>query len=140
MSEPGHVAPPNGTPARPRVLIVDDERKNRQLIEVILGDELYEIATAVSGEEALALVAANPPDIVLLDVMMPGMDGYQVATRIKGDPATSHVPIIMLSALGDRNSMLHGRTAGAEAFLAKPVNGGELRREVQQLLGGVKRD
>jgi CheY-like chemotaxis protein len=134
---------PNGAlngAARPRVLIVDDERKNRQLIEVMLGDEHYEIAMASSGEEALALIQARQPDLVLLDVMMPGMDGYQIAARIKGDPATARLPIIMLSALTDRNSMSHGRTAGAEAFLAKPVNGGELRQQVQKLLGEAKRD
>jgi CheY-like chemotaxis protein len=116
------------------VLIVDDERKNRQLIEVMLGEEGYDIATAASGEEALALVVTRQPDIILLDVMMPGTDGYQVAARIKGDPATARIPIIMLSALTDTNSMNHGRTAGAEAFLAKPVKGVELRQEVKRLL------
>jgi CheY-like chemotaxis protein len=133
-------AAPNGKRPRPRVLVVDDERKNRQLIEVMLGDEHYEISTASSGEEALALIRANRPDILLLDVMMPGMDGYQVAARIKGDPATTALPIIMLSALTDQNSMNHGRSAGAEAFLAKPVNGAELRQQVQKLLGDAKQD
>ena len=132
-------ATPNGAPSRPFVLIVDDERKNRQLIEVMLGDERYEIATATSGEEALALVLSRQPDLILLDVMMPGMDGYQVAARIKGDGATARIPIIMLSALTDTNSMNHGRTAGAEAFLAKPVNGTELREQVQRLLSEAER-
>ena len=138
MTEPTHNAAPNGGRARPRVLIVDDERKNRQLIEVMLGDEHYDITTASSGEEALALIRASPPDLLLLDVMMPGMDGYQLAARMKGDPATARMPIIMLSALTDRNSMNHGRSAGAEAFLAKPVNGAELRQQVQRVLGEAK--
>lgn len=140
MTESGRTPEPDGDPARPRVLIVDDERKNRQLIEVMLGEEHYEISTANSGEEALAAILASVPDLLLLDVMMPGMDGYQVAARIKGDPATARVPIIMLSALTDTNSMNHGRTAGAEAFLAKPVNGAELRQQVQKLVGEAKRD
>ena len=140
MSETPNAALPNGARRRPRVLIVDDERKNRQLIEVMLGDEHYEISTANSGEEALAAILASPPDLLLLDVMMPGMDGYQVATRIKGDRATAQLPIIMLSALIDANSMNHGRSAGAEAFLAKPVNGAELRQQVQKLLGDARRD
>ena len=143
MTTPSESTLPNGSSngvVRPRVLIVDDERKNRQLIEVMLGDEHYELATASSGEEALARILARRPDLVLLDVMMPGMDGYQVAARLKGDPATARLPIIMLSALSDRNSMSHGRAAGAEAFLAKPVNGGELRQQVQKLLGEAKRD
>lgn len=134
---------PNGAlygAAKPRVLIVDDERKNRQLIEVMLGDEHYDIAMASSGEEALALILARQPDLVLLDVMMPGMDGYQLAARLKRDPVTARLPIVMLSALTDRNSMSHGRAAGAEAFLAKPVNGAELRQQVQKLLGEAKRD
>ena len=134
MTDANTAPPPNARSVRPRVLIVDDERKNRQLLEVMLGDERYEITAATSAEEALEQIAASLPDIILLDVMMPGMDGYQLAALIKGSPATAHVPIVMLSALTDRNSMLHGRTAGAEAFLAKPVNGDELRREVQRLL------
>jgi CheY-like chemotaxis protein len=140
MTESTDKGAPNGKPARWRVLIVDDERKNRQLIEVMLGDELYEISTASSGEEALALIRASRPDILLLDVMMPGLDGYQVAVRIKGDPATASLPIIMLSALADRNSMSHGRSAGAEAFLAKPINGAELREHVQRLLGEARQN
>jgi len=140
MSGSANVGAPNGATPRPRVLIVDDERKNRQLIEVMLGDEHYDIATASSGEEALALILACQPHIVLLDVMMPGMDGYQVASRIKSDSATARIPIIMLSALTDRNSMNHGRGAGAEAFLPKPVNRAELRQQVQKLLGEAKRD
>ena len=138
MTESGRTPEPDGDPARPRVLIVDDERKNRQLIEVMLGGAHYEISTASSGEEALAQILASQPDILLLDVMMPGMDGSQVAARIKSDPATARIPIVMLSALTDRNSINHGRSAGAEAFLAKPVNGAELRQRVKQLLGEAK--
>ena len=127
----------NGIP-RPadRILIVDDERRNRQLLEVMLGAEGYALETATSGEEALRIVAARPPDLVLLDIMMPGMNGYQVATAIKADAATRHVLVVMLSALDDRNSRAHGLNMGADAFLAKPVNRAEVCDLVRSLLQG----
>ena len=124
--------PSPGFPAR--ILIVDDERHNRQLLEVMLANEGFKLQTAAGGEEALAMVAVEIPDLILLDVMMPGMDGYQLATRIKGDPATEHVRIIMLTALDDRNSRMHGLSTGAEGYLAKPVNRAELIAGVRALL------
>jgi signal transduction histidine kinase/DNA-binding response OmpR family regulator len=117
-----------------RVLIVDDERPNRQLLEVMLAPEGYVILTAASGEEAIAAVTAQAPDLILLDVMMPGMDGYQVAHRIKGNLATKTIPIIMVTALNDRDAMMLGLAAGAEDFLTKPVHRGELCMRVKNLL------
>ena len=124
----------------PRILIVDDERRNRDLIEVMLSAEGYNLLTASSGEEAIDTVASERPDLVLLDVMMPGMDGYQVAMRLKGHAETAHIPIIMLSALDDRNSRMHGLSAGAEDFLTKPVNRTELCLRVRNLLRLIKPD
>ena len=80
------------------------------------------------------MIALHPPDLIVLDVMMPGMDGYQVAARIKSGDATRHIPIIMLTALNDRNSMMHGLNAGAEEFLTKPVVRAELSLRVRNLL------
>jgi signal transduction histidine kinase len=117
-----------------RVLIVDDERQNRQLLEVMLGPEGYRLFTAASGEETLALVAEEAPDLILLDIMMPGMDGYEVARRIKGNPATQKIPIVMITALHDRDAMMLGLAAGAEDFLTKPVHRGELCMRVRNLL------
>ena len=117
-----------------RILVVDDERRNRQLLEVMLGAEGYTVTTATCASEALEVVAQDPPDLVVLDVMMPGVDGYQVAAQLKGDPATSGIPVILLSALDDRNSRAHGLTSGAEVFLTKPVNREELSEEVRRLL------
>ena len=125
---------PNASRALRRVLIVDDERKNRQLIEVMLGEDGYQVLTASCGEDALAMIALSAPDLVLLDVMMPGMDGYQVASRIRADAATAHIPVVILTALGDRNSMAHGLGAGAAQYLTKPVNRAELRACVSGLL------
>jgi CheY-like chemotaxis protein len=118
----------------PRILIVDDERRNRQLLEVMLGGEGYELTSATSGAEALEMVAAHAPNLILLDVMMPGMNGYEVAASLKVDPATRHIPIIILTALDDRNSRIHGLGAGAEEFLTKPVNRHELCLRVRNLL------
>jgi PAS domain S-box-containing protein len=117
-----------------RILIVDDERLNRQLLEVILGTEGFQLSTAVNGEEALAMVAQQPPDLILLDVLMPVMDGYQVAARIKGNPATRCIPVIMISDLEDRNARMLALTAGAEDFLTKPVDRAELCLRVRNLL------
>jgi signal transduction histidine kinase len=120
--------------APPRVLIVDDERRNAELLKVMLASEGYVLLTATSGEDALALLAEQQPDLILLDVMMPGMDGYQVATRIKQNPATNNIPVIMLTALDDRNSRMLGLNAGAEDFLTKPVDRAELCVRVRNLL------
>ena len=117
-----------------RILIVDDERPNRQLLEVLLKPEGFLLLTATNGEEALAAVAQQPPDLILLDVMMPGMNGYQVAAKIKGNPDTKNIPVILLSALDDRNSRVHGLNVGAEDFLTKPVDRVELCTRVRNLL------
>jgi signal transduction histidine kinase len=130
---------PNGlasnTPERPAcVLIVDDERANRDLLKVMLAPEGFLLLTASSGEEALALLAHQPPDLILLDVMMPGMDGYEVAGKIKGNPETSSVPIIMVTAMDDHKARMLGLSAGVEDFLTKPVDRAELRVRVTNLL------
>jgi signal transduction histidine kinase/DNA-binding response OmpR family regulator len=109
-----------------RILIVDDKLQNRELLEIMLKPEGFVLLTAASGEEALAIVAEQPPDLILLDVMMPGMDGYQVAEKIKSDPATKSIAIIMLTALDDSNARMLGLNAGAEDFLTKPVDRAEL--------------
>ena len=119
---------------RARILVVDDERANRQLIEAMLEPEGYEVRTSGSGEEATALAAHEDFDLILLDVMMPGMDGYDVARSVKANGATRNVPIIMVTALGDRDARLRGLRAGAEDFLSKPVDRAELCVRVKNLL------
>ncbi len=118
----------------PRILIVDDERRNAELLKLMLTPEGYVLLTATSGEDALALLADQQPDLILLDVMMPGMDGYQVATKIKQHPSTHNIPVIMLTALDDRNARMLGLNAGAEDFLTKPVDRAELCVRVRNLL------
>jgi len=122
----------NSTPAT--LLIVDDEIQNRKLLEVLLRPEGYLTLSVASGEEALATIAQRTPDLILLDVMMPGMDGYQVARALKASPATSNIPIIMLTAQLDRGAHVAGLNAGAEEFLTKPIDRAELCLRVRNLL------
>ncbi|MCX2900500.1 EAL domain-containing protein [Pseudomonas mandelii] len=116
------------------LLIVDDETHVRKLLQILLQNQGYQTLTASSGEEALAMVAQQPPDLILLDIMMPGMDGYEVARHLKTNKATSNIPIIMLSALGEHSARISGLEAGAEDFLSKPVESAELWLRVRNLL------
>ena len=116
------------------ILIVDDERHNRELLKVMLKPEGFLLLTAASAEEALAVVAKTPPDLILLDVMLPDMDGYEVAGKIKGDLATKDIPIIMITALDDRNARMLALSARADDFLTKPVDRAELSVRVRNLL------
>ena len=122
-------------PDRPaRILIVDDQRDNRELLEIILKHEGFLTLTAATGGEALATAAQQPPDLILLDVLMPDMDGYQLAAKLKGDLATKNIPIIMISALDDRNAKMLALRAGAEDFLTKPMDRAELCERVKKVL------
>jgi signal transduction histidine kinase/DNA-binding response OmpR family regulator len=137
MGEPRNSETSSASDAAERpacVLIVDDERANRELLKVMLAPEGFLLLTAASGEEALAIVAHQPPDLILLDVMMPGMDGYEVAGKIKGDPATNSVPVIMVTAMDDHKARMLGLSAGVEDFLTKPVDRAELKVRVKNLL------
>lgn len=109
-------------PCRGRVLIVDDEEPNRLLLRDPLEAQGYQVEEATNGLEALHCVERQLPDAVLLDLMMPGMDGFQVCRRIKSDPAKGHVPVLMVTALSERKERLQGIQAGANDFLNKPVD------------------
>lgn len=117
-----------------RVLVVDDELRNTKLIEAVLRPLGYAIETAASGEKALGAVAANQPDLILLDVKMPGMSGFDVAAVLKRDPKTRAIPIIMVTALDDRASKLQALDSGAEEFLTKPIDVAELTIRTRNLL------
>jgi signal transduction histidine kinase len=116
------------------ILIVDDEQANRRLLQALLRPEGYVTRAATSGEEALASIADDPPDLILLDVIMPGLDGREVASAVKTDPVTRNIPIIMVTARGDREARLAALDAGAEEFLTKPVDRAELWLRVRNLL------
>jgi len=108
---------PGGT-----VLIIDDEIQNRALLRDPLEARGFQVAEAVNGAEALEHIAHSPPDVILLDLMMPGMNGYEVCQRLKRDPATAPIPILMVTALSDRKERLLGIQAGANDFLNKPID------------------
>lgn len=110
------------TPRQGFVLVVDDEEQNRSLLRDPLEARGYEIAEAENGLQALENIAARPPDVILLDVMMPQMDGFEVCRRLKTDSKTAHIPILMVTALSDRKERLMGIAVGANDFLNKPVD------------------
>ena len=122
------------SPAAVTILVVDDESKNRRLLELLLQAEGYTVVTAASGEEALAVIARQAPELILLDVMMPRMDGYNVARTLKADPASADIPVIIVTALVDRAARQAGLEAGAEEFVSKPIDRHELRLRVRNML------
>ncbi len=117
-----------------RVLVVDDIVANVRLLEAKLAAEYFEVVTAMNGLDALDAVQRTKPDIILLDVMMPGIDGIEVCTRLKANPATQHIPIIMVTALDQPEDRLRGLRAGADDFLTKPVNDISLFCRVKSLV------
>ena len=117
-----------------RILVVDDIMPNVKLLEAKLSSEYYEVITAYNGQEALDKVESDSPDIILLDVMMPGMDGFEVCTRIKKNPKYSHIPVVMVTALTDPQDRVRGLEAGADDFLSKPINDTALMARVRSLV------
>ena len=116
-----------------RILVVDDIEANVRLLEAKLSAEYYEVLTASDGPTALAMAASEKPDIVLLDVMMPGMDGFAVCRRLKEDPLTRHLPVVLVTALDGRADRLAGLEAGADDFLTKPIDDVMLLARVRSL-------
>ncbi|MCB1531857.1 MAG: PleD family two-component system response regulator [Alphaproteobacteria bacterium] len=117
-----------------RILVVDDILPNVKLLEAKLTSEYYDVITASNGQEALDKAAQESPDIILLDVMMPGMDGFEVCTRIKGNPSLSHIPVVMVTALTDTQDKVRGLESGADDFLSKPINDTALMARVRSLV------
>ncbi len=105
-----------------RVLVVDDVDANVRLLEAKLTIEYYEVLTASDGPTAIRVAAEQKPDIILLDVMMPGMDGFETCRRIKADPATSHIPVVLVTALDGREDRIVGLDVGADDFVTKPID------------------
>ena len=117
-----------------RILIVDDEPLNVKLLAALLSGENYETILAFSGEEALGKINAESPDLILLDIMMPNMDGYEVTKRLKNNPNSRDIPVILVTALDGADNKIKGLEAGADEFLNKPVSTPELLARVKSLL------
>ena len=117
-----------------RVLVVDDVAANRRLLEAKLSAEFYEVSLAASGLEALEISRQWSPDVILLDVMMPDMDGFETCRALKADQATSHIPVVMVTALIERTERVRGLDAGADDFLSKPVDDATMFARLRALL------
>src|SRR3990170_818916 len=118
----------------PKILVVDDTPRNVKLLADLLGVKGYAVVTAASGAEALQKVEAERPDLVLLDVVMPGMSGYDVCRKFRENPATSVLPVVMVTALDPNQERVKGLEAGADDFLTKPINQAELLARIRSLL------
>src|SRR5262249_10570636 len=117
-----------------RILVVDDEVRNVKLMEAILAPRGYTVVQAYNGEEAQQQVQQQRPDIINLDVMMPGMDGFTVCKRLKDNPDTYLIPVVIMTALGQTEDRIKGIDAGADDFLTKPVNRDELLARIRTSL------
>ena len=133
MQNPGCMQPVEEA-TQARILIVDDQPLTRELMTLIVQAQGYKTLVATNGEEALAIAAKRPVDLVILDVVMPGMDGFEVAGRLRAEERTRTLPIVIVSALEDKESRIKGLAEGADDFLARPVDRLELKIRLQNLL------
>ncbi|MCK4752408.1 MAG: response regulator, partial [Planctomycetes bacterium] len=118
----------------PVVLVVDDNQQNLELLQAYLENLDCETVAAYDGPQALEMIAKNKPDLILLDIMMPKMSGFEVCKRVKNDPQTSDIPIIMVTALNEFGDIERGIDSGTDDFLSKPVNKLELLTRVKTML------
>lgn len=123
---------------RRTVLVVDDDPRNRKLMEMLIQADDFAVRCVDSGQAALAAVADEAPELILLDIMMPGMDGFDVLRRLKADPVANRIPVIMVTALDDEASRTRLSAAGANRVITKPVDRWALRACLEEFLGERK--
>jgi two-component system, OmpR family, alkaline phosphatase synthesis response regulator PhoP len=120
--------------AETRILVVDDDQQNVELLEAYLVDAGYQVLRALDGASALKQVAQGKPDLILLDIMMPDISGYEVCRKVKKDPKTAAIPVLMVTALGALRDIEKGIESGTDDFLTKPINRLELLARVRSLM------
>lgn len=118
---------------RAKILVVDDEQMNVELLENYLSGD-YDVSVAYDGDEALLIIDKDPPDLILLDIMMPKMNGYEVCNKLKNNPGTMAIPIIMVTALHQKKDKIKAIGMFADDFLSKPIDFNELSAKVKSLL------
>jgi len=119
---------------KPTVLVVDDNQQNLELLQAYLEDIDCQTIPATDGAEAMKIISRQPPDLILLDVMMPKMSGFEVCKRVKNSPQTSDIPVIMVTALNELGDIERGIDSGTDDFLSKPINKLELLTRVKTML------
>ena len=131
------MAPQKKPKPRALILVVDDEPTTVQLIEFVLQRQGYATKAAIDGYAALESVKKQIPDLIVLDVLMPGMSGLEVCSRLKADEKTRKIPVVILSALGGETEVQAGLSAGADSYLLKPFQPTELLKYIDQILKGI---
>ena len=131
---PSPASPPGGEAHLPRVLIADDTPQAAELLEAYLGEQGYELRVAADGEQTLREVEAWHPDLILLDIMMPRISGFEVCKRLRASPATHDIAVLMVTALDQPSDMERAVEAGCDDYLSKPINKTELLLRVRALL------
>ena len=129
------VTSPSVTQGLGRVLVVDDDEVIRQLIAVNLQLEGFDVATAVDGQDCLERVQSIEPDVITLDVMMPRLDGWETAVQLRKAPETAHIKVVLITARAQEDDIARGTNVGADAYLTKPFDPGEMIRVVRELAG-----
>ena len=126
--------PMDSDPSKSTILVVDDNSQNLELLQAYLEDLSCKVISAVDGVEAMAAVAEHDPDLILLDIMMPRMSGFEVCRRLKEDESTAGIPVVMVTALNELGDIERAVAAGTDDFLSKPINKLELLTRVKSLL------
>ena len=117
-----------------RILVVEDQEDNRQILRDLLGSVGYEMTEAENGEQALAAVKAQPPDLILMDIQLPLLDGYEATRRIKADPQLKHIPIIVVTSYALSGDEAKARAAGCDDYVTKPFSPRELLAKIREYL------
>jgi len=118
-----------------RILVIEDHEENRRLLRDLLTSFGYELTEAVTGEDGLVAAEANPPDLILMDIQLPGIDGYEVTRRIKANPALRHIPVIAVTSYALSGDDVKALEAGCDAYVTKPFDPAELLEKIRGYLG-----